>query len=179
MATAPRSGLAGLLRSWISGLGPAAPADTPLTRESAQRLVQGFLHEEGTPPSPGINPQGFGGLSAGGASLYFEWLEDTQALKCSALVYRFREPPKPGVIEGFQAEEQEGTDAGGGTVDYERENRGLYLARTYTRMPSERVFAKEMRRLMKVSIKWNSEVLDRVASRVFHPEELESKDTSR
>src|SRR5687767_6972639 len=115
MATAPRTGLAGLLMSWVAGLGPSAPAGVAMTREAAQRLVQGLLAAEGTPPSPGINPQGFGGLSAGGASLYFEWHEDTKALECSALVYRFREPPKPGVIEGFQAEEREGTDTGGGT----------------------------------------------------------------
>jgi hypothetical protein len=172
MATAPRSGLAGLLRSWVSVLAPAAPENTPLTRESARRLVQGFLGEEGTPPSPGINAQGFGGLDTGGRSLYFEWNEAAQALECSALVYRFREPPKPGVIDGFRAEEREGTDAGGGTVSYEPENRGLFLRRAYTRMPTERAFAKDMRRLMKASQKWGDEVLDRVASHVFHPEEL-------
>ncbi|ADO71505.1 hypothetical protein [Stigmatella aurantiaca] len=175
MATAPRSGLAGLLKSWVAGLGPAAPAGIPLTRETAQRLVQSFIHSEGAPISPGLNAQGFGGLAAGGAQLYFEWHEETQALECSALVYRFREPPKPGVIAGFQAEEQEGTDTGGGTVDYEPENRGLYLTRTYAQVPEERTFAKEMRRLMKTSRKWNTEVLDRVASRVFHPEELEKR----
>ncbi|MCP3136993.1 hypothetical protein [Pyxidicoccus xibeiensis] len=175
MATAPRSGLAGLLRSWVSFLGPAAPENTPLTRESAQRLVQGFLGEEGTLPSQGLNSRGFGGLSAGGSNVYFEWVEDTQALKCSALVYRFRQPPKPGVLDGFRAEEKEGNDSGGGSVDYEPENRGLYLARTYTHMPSERAFMKDMRRLMKASTRWNEEVVDRVASRVFHPEELEPK----
>ncbi|WP_164010818.1 hypothetical protein [Pyxidicoccus trucidator] len=175
MATAPRSGLAGLLRSWVSVLAPAAPENTPLTRESAQRLVQGYLGEEGTAPSQGINPQGFGGISAGGASLYFEWNEEAGALECSALVYRFREVPKPGVIDGFRAEEREGVDTGGGSVDYEPENRGLFLSRLYTRMPTERAFAKDMRRLMKASIKWGDEVLDRVASRVFHPEELEAR----
>lgn len=174
MATALTNGLAGLLRSWVSALAPAAPADTPLTRESARRLVQGFLGEEGTPPSAGMNEQGFGGMSSGGMSVYFEWHEATQTLECSALVYRFREPPKPGVIDGFRAEEREGTDAGGGTVDYEPENRGLFLSREYTRMPTERAFAKDMRRLMKASQKWGDEVLDRVASRVFHPEELKA-----
>ena len=134
MATAPRTGLAGLLMSWVAGLGPSAPAGVAMTREAAQRLVQGLLAAEGTPPSPGINPQGFGGLSAGGASLYFEWHEDTKALECSALVYRFHEPPKPGVLETFQAEEKEGTDTGGGTVDYEPENRSLFLSQMPARM---------------------------------------------
>lgn len=175
MATALGGGLAGLLRSWASFLAPAAPENTPLTRESARRLVQGFLGEEGTPPSAGINEKGFGGISTGGASLYFEWHEESHTLECSALVYRFREPPKPGVIDGFHAEEREGTDAGGGSVDYEPENRGLFLSRNYTHMPSERGFAKDMRRLMKASVKWGDEVLDRVASRVFHPEELEKR----
>ncbi len=175
MATAPRSGLAGLLMSWVAGLAPASAAGAPMTREGAQRLVQSFVRAQGAFQSPGLNAEGFGGLSAGGAQLYFEWHEDTQALECSALVYKFHEPPKPGVIEGFQAEEREGTDAGGGTVDYEPENRGLYLSRTYTQVPDERAFAKDMKRLMKASLLWGREVLDRVASRVFHPEELEKR----
>jgi hypothetical protein len=163
------------LRSWVSVLAPAAPENTPLTRESARRLVQGFLGEEGTPPSAGINEKGFGGMSAGGASVYFEWHEESQTLECSALVYRFHEPPKPGVLDGFKAEQKEGTDSGGGTVDYEPENRGLFLSRDYTTVPSGADFAKDMKRLMKASAVWGDEVLDRVASRVFHPEELQEQ----
>jgi len=175
MATAPRSGLAGLLMSWAGGLLPASPPGVPITREAAQRLVQSFVRPEGPLQSPGLNAEGFGGITMAGAQLYFEWHEDTQALECSALVYKFHEPPKPGVIAGFQAEEKEGTDTGGGTVDYETENRGLYLSRTYTQVPDERAFAKDMKKLMRASLKWGHEVLDRVASRVFHPEELEKK----
>lgn len=143
-----------------------------MTREAAQRLVQIFVRPEANPQSPGLNAEGFGGMVVGGAQLYFEWHEDTKALECSALVYKFHEPPKPGVIETFQAEEKEGTDTGGGTVDYEPENRGLYLSRTYTQVPDERAFSKDMKKLMKASLTWSREVLDRVASRVFHPEEL-------
>jgi hypothetical protein len=173
MATAPRSGLAGLLMSWVAGLAPATSAGEPMTREAAQRLAQTFVRPHGPLQSPGLNAEGFGGISMGGTELYFEWHEDTKALECSALVYKFHEPPKPGVLETFQAEEKEGTDAGGGTVTYEPENRGLYLSRTYTQVPDERAFTKDMKRLMKASIKWSQEVVGRVASRVFHPEELE------
>jgi hypothetical protein len=175
MATAPRSGLAGLLMSWVAGLAPASAAGEPMTREAAQRLVQTFVRPHGPLQSPGLNAEGFGGISFGSGEIYFEWHEDTKALECSALVYRFHEPPKPGVIETFHAEEKEGTDTGGGTVDYEPENRGLFLSRTYTQVPDERAFAKDMKRLMKASLKWGHEVLDRVASRVFHPEELEKR----
>jgi hypothetical protein len=156
----------------MAGLAPAVAEGAPMTREAAQRLVQIFVRPEANPQSPGLNAEGFGGLVVGGAQLYFEWHEDTKALECSALVYKFHEPPKPGVIETFQAEEKEGTDTGGGTVDYEPENRGLYLSRTYTQVPDERAFSKDMKKLMKASLKWGREVVDRVASRVFHPEEL-------
>ncbi|WNG42587.1 hypothetical protein F0U60_51695 [Archangium minus] len=144
-----------------------------MTREAAQELVRWYSRAQGAVLSPGLNPQGFGGIAVGGAQLYFEYHEDTKSLECSALVYRFREPPKPGVLEGFEAEAREGTDTGGGTVDYERENRGLFLSRVYTQMPDGKAFAQDMKRLGKASVVWGDEVLDRVASRVFHPEELQ------
>jgi hypothetical protein len=146
-----------------------------MTREAAEELTRWYSRSNGAVLSPGLNPQGFGGISVGGAQLYFEYHEAERALECSALVYRFNDPPKPGVLEGFQAAAREGTDTGGGEVDYERENRGLYLSRTYGRVPEGKAFARDMQRLMKASLVWGDEVLDRVASRVFHPEELEEK----
>jgi hypothetical protein len=158
------------------GLGPPPPASGgPLTREAAGELVRWYVRSQGAVLSPGLNPQGFGGLAVGGAQVYFEYHEERRVLECSALVYRFSEPPRPGVIAGFEAEAREGTDAGGGTVDYERENRGLYLSREYTVVPEGPAFAKDMKRLAAASLVWGDEVLDRVASRVFHPEELEKR----
>ncbi len=158
------------------GMGPPPPASGgPMTREAAQELLRWYTRSQGAVLSPGLNPQGFGGIAVGGAQLYFEFHEDSRTLECSALVYRFHEPPKPGVLEGFEAEARGGTDTGGGTVDYERENRGLFLSRDYTQVPDGNDFAKDMKRLGKASAMWGDEVLDRVASRVFHPEELEKK----
>ncbi|ATB34935.1 hypothetical protein CYFUS_000347 [Cystobacter fuscus] len=158
------------------GLGPPPPASGgPLTRETAGELVRWFMRTLGAAPGPGLNPQGFGGFAVGGAQVYFEYHEDRGALECSALVYRFNEPPRPGVIEGFEAEAREGTDTGGGSVDYERENRGLFLSREYSVVPEGAAFARDMKRLAKASLVWGDEVLDRVASRVFHPEELEKR----
>lgn len=158
------------------GLGPPPPASGgPLTRERAGELVRWFVRSQGAALSPGLNAQGFGGLSLDGAQVYFEYHEASGVLECSALVYRFSEPPKPGVIAGFEAEAAEGTDTGGGTVDYERENRGLFLSREYTTMPVGADFSRDMKRLGAASLVWGREVLDRVASRVFHPEELEKR----
>jgi hypothetical protein len=154
---------------------PPPPSGALLTRESAQELVRWYSRSQGAVLSPGLNPQGFGGVAVGGAQVYFEFHEDSKSLECSALVYRFSETPKPGVLAGFEAEAREGTDTGGGTVDYERENRGLFLSRTYSQVPEGSAFAKDMTRLAKASVVWGDQVLDRVASRVFHPEELEQK----
>ncbi|QRK05783.1 hypothetical protein JQX13_37425 [Archangium violaceum] len=137
-----------------------------MTRDEAQRLVQAFMKSLGQ-PSEGLNPQGFGGAVLGDAQLYFEYHSDTQALEASALVYKFRDPPKPGVLEGFRAEEKSGTDTGGGAVDYEPENKSLFLSRTYSTVPQDAAFKEDMRRLTQASLVWGDEVLDRVASRVF------------
>lgn len=137
-----------------------------MTRDEAQRLVQAFMKSLGQ-PSEGLNPQGFGGAVLGNAQLYFEYHSDKQVLEASALVYKFRDPPKPGVLEGFRAEEKSGTDTGGGAVDYEPENKSLFLSRTYSTVPQDAAFKEDMRRLTQASLVWGDEVLDRVASRVF------------
>ncbi len=137
-----------------------------MTRDEAQRLVQVFMQSVGQ-PSEGLNPQGFGGAVLGQAQLYFEYRSDTQALEASALIYKFRDAPKPGVIEGFRAEEKAGTDAGGGAVDYEPENKSLFLSRLYSTPPADAAFREDMTRLTQASLVWSDEVMDRVASRVF------------
>jgi hypothetical protein len=145
-----------------------------MTRDEAQRLVQSFMQAV-EQPSEGLNPQGFGGAMVGEAQLYFEYHDDKKALEASALIYKFRDAPKPGILEGFQAEEKAGTDAGGGTVDYEKENKSLFLSRTYAKAPQDEAFVADMRRLMDASIRWADEVADRVASRVHHPKEAQKR----
>lgn len=138
-----------------------------MTRDEAQQLARALLAAAGQPDSVGLNPQGFGGVSVDNAQLYFEWHDKEQALECSALIHKFRDNPKPGILEGFEAEQKAGTDTAGGTVDYEPENKSLFLSRTYTQAPPQPIFVDEMKRLMKASLTWSDEVLDRVAARVF------------
>jgi hypothetical protein len=138
-----------------------------MTRDEAQQLARAVLAAAEQPESVGLNPQGFGGVAVDNAQLYFEWHDEQQELECSALVYKFRDNPKPGIIEGFQAEQKAGTDAGGGTVDFEPENKSLFLSRTYTQAPPHSIFVDDMKKLMKASLVWGDEVMDRVASKVF------------
>ena len=138
-----------------------------MTRDEAQQLARAVLAAAGQPESVGLNPQGFGGVSVDNAQLYFEWHDEQQSLECSALIHKFRDNPKPGVLEGFQAEQKAGTDTGGGDVDFEPENKSLFLSRTYTQAPPPPIFVAEMKQLMKASLIWSGEVMDRVASKVF------------
>jgi hypothetical protein len=137
-----------------------------MTRQDAERLVQTLGRTFGVETA--LNPTGFGGISVGESSLYFEFDEKAQTLECSALIYKFHDAPKPGIIEGFKAEEAAGTDTGGGKVDYEPENKGLFLSKTYSKTPDVAGFEKDMERLMEASRVWGDDVLDRVSTKVFH-----------
>lgn len=135
--------------------------------DEARRVVQEFMKSLGQTNSEGLNERGFGGAVVDLAQVYFEYRAWEEDLKASALIYKFSKPPKPGIIEGFQEEEKKGTDTGGGKVDYEDANKGLYLSRSYTKAPTPEAFQKDMQQLMKASLVWGDEVLKRVSAKVF------------
>lgn len=145
-----------------------------MTRQDAERLVTTLGQSYGI--ETGLNPKGFGGIDVEGSSLYFEFDEKAKTLECSALVYKFHDAPKPGVLEGFKAEEAAGTNTGGGKVDYEPENKGLFLSKTYQIVPDAMTFERDMKKLMEASAVWGDQVLKRVSAKVFHhPEDLQPK----
>lgn len=155
---------------------PAAPAEAAgaagagLPREAAVKMIQAFLRSHGV-KSVGLNDNNLGGLELGGQVLYFEYLPGRRALRANALVYRFRKPPRRGVLDGFQQEQKAGTDSAGGTVEYQADNRGLFLSRVYAAPAPEQGFAAEMDRLAQAAERWREQVLPRVAARVFPPAE--------
>ena len=57
-------------------------------------------------------------------------------------------------------------DTGGGKVDYETENKSLFLSRTYGVLPAEQQFKADLDRLLEASLTWGEEVFNRVADRV-------------
>jgi hypothetical protein len=139
-----------------------------MTRDEAVDLLRGYFKANGL-DTPGLNEQNLGGVSASNGDVYFEYLPGEQALKCSALIYRFHDEPRPGVLEGFLAEGRNSAiDRGGGTIDYEPENKGLYLSRTFTRPVSNLDFAADLDRLMTAAQVWADNVVDRIADRALH-----------
>lgn len=143
-----------------------------LSFDDADNLVKAFFraHEQGArsvgEEPPALNQKGFGGAQLGEGEIFFEYHREKRALECSALVYRFRSPPKPGVLDGFKAEAQGGTPTGGGELDFEPENGGLYLSRTYGDPVTHDAFVQELNALLGASVTWAKDVLPRVANKV-------------
>lgn len=146
-----------------------------MTRDDAVAMVQRLFRAYGV-RSEGLNAGGFGGAMIGLGQVYFEHRPDG-ILLCSALIYRFHNEPKPGVLAGFEEEARAGhTDTGGGALHYEPENRGLYLARAYPTPVLDRAFRRDIESLLRASLVWGREVLERVAARVFgHNEAMDDE----
>ncbi len=143
-----------------------------LTFDEADGLVKAFFraHERveraaGAVEPPALNAKGFGAASVGEGEVFFEYSEAGKALKCSARIYRFHSPPRPGLLDAFKAEAAAGTPTGGGEIDYEPENKGLYLSRTYAALVPFATFVKEIDALLVASVDWAQNALPRVAER--------------
>jgi hypothetical protein len=131
------------------------------------RLAQAALRAHGLPNSPGLNAQNYGGFDGWDGPVVFEYDPVRQMLTVLALCYRFRKPPRPGVIAGFQEEERRGTDTGGGAVEFRSDSGGLFLTRSYRHKTDPRRFVEETDELMRAARYWADEVLPNVADRVF------------
>lgn len=132
-----------------------------MTREEAESMLRG-LAGAGSAGVPRFGAGDVTGVMLGPAALYFEYDAARGALTCGALVYRFRNAPRPGVLEDFL---EENRGAGGGTLVYREETCALLLSRTYFAAAPAEVFAEEMKSLAAASLGWGSELLERVASR--------------
>ncbi len=164
------TGLSFALYAYASSVlarGAAGARACTMTRAEASRMISSLLDAHGAAGGAHLfDRQRVVGVMLGAAELFFEYAEEGGALKCAALVYRFREEPRPGVLEEFFAAEGRGeSDTGGGALDYRPESRSLLLARTYLEPVPGEEFARDVRRLASASLAWGGEVLERVAAR--------------
>lgn len=137
-----------------------------LTRDEAVQMVKAVLEAYNIKNSPGLNEKDLGGIDILGQPVYFEYLQDEKVLRVHALCYRFRRPPRPGLMEGFHQAEETGTNTGGGSVEYHPENGGLFLSRTYTQRVERKQFIKDVKRLAEAGKYWAEEVLPSVSEKV-------------
>lgn len=138
-----------------------------LIRDDAVKLAQAALEACGVKDSPGLNEQNYGGIDFGGEPVVFEYDADRKVLNVLALCYRFRKPPRPGVLEGFYEQERLGVDTGGGAVEFRPDSGALLLSRSYTDMTDPVRFVADTDRLALAARHWADDILPAVASRVF------------
>ena len=131
-----------------------------MTRQEADSMLRALVGADDGAPRLGGGD--VAGVMLGPAALYFEYDARGGSLACGALVYRFRERPRPGVLEDLLEENQ---GAGGGRLVYREGARALLLSRTYLETIPAGEFAEDMKRLAAASLGWGAEVLERVASR--------------
>ncbi|MCS6911693.1 MAG: hypothetical protein RMK29_01925 [Myxococcales bacterium] len=139
----------------------------PLSRQAAAAMVQAFLTANNVRPGPGLSARNLGGIDVGGQRIYFEYLPEAGMLRTLAVVYCFRRPPRPGLLDGFRQQEQAGTDTGGGNVLYLPDSRCLYLSRSYARQVPPAQFVEETRRLLAASQLWSEQVVGQVSTQVL------------
>ena len=141
--------------------------ETNMTRAEAERLLRSLTDAHGVSAGRLFDGKDVAGLMLGEAELYFQYDEGRRALWCGALVYRFRAEPKPGVLEAFFEEERDvdGTDSGGGALEYRGDTRSLLLARTYESAPEPEEFVEDVKSLAEASLVWARDAVPRVASR--------------
>ncbi len=100
----------------------------------------------------------------GEAVIGFEYDDADGVLSSEALIYRFRREPRDEILDAAFAEGE--TENGGGRIVYDSETFALYLQRDFTEKLDDAEFFEQIHELALASLRWNSEVLTRIAEKV-------------
>jgi hypothetical protein len=132
-----------------------------MTRDEAEAMLTEFLAAHGVRGGPVLNGRDLGSIIVVDARLYFEYHPPDGTLACGAFIERFAEPPGPATLAALR---QKATteDTGGGELDFQPENRGLFLSRTYDRTVPSGLFLSDMWRLGDAAREWEVRTLDDV-----------------
>ncbi len=106
-------------------------------------------------------------VNIGEAVIGFEFRAAEKTLFCHALIYQFRQPPRPEILRAIEREEQNGADTGGGEIVFDQKNNSLALVRGYDKFVDPDVFTSQMQKLAAASLNWSSIILDRAATSAF------------
>lgn len=135
-----------------------------MTKEEAKQTLEAFFSRLGEKASF-FDGKDFAKARIGEAVVGFEYDDADGVLSCEALIYRFRREPRDEILDAAFAEENEN---GGGRVVYDSENLSLYLQQDFKETIAEAEFFEQIHELAIASLRWNSEILARVAEKVSH-----------
>ena len=126
-----------------------------MTLADAQSMVRGFFGALGI-SSPGLTPKGLGGAAVDATPVAFKFEADV--LRCLAVVFRFREPATPQVLEQLMAYDQtHGLSDARGKLVYDAESLLLAVERTYSKPITAKELAPELLELVRRAVQWSSE----------------------
>jgi hypothetical protein len=137
-------------------------------QDEALAMVQEFLEAHGLDGSGADSAKDAAEAEAAAwqPEIAFQVDVERGELKCWALIFQFDRPLSDGFLAACHEEAGRGADTGGGAVEFDPEDRGLYLTRSYTSRIGVARLGADLQRLQKASEAWGEEVLDRVYDRV-------------
>jgi hypothetical protein len=124
-----------------------------MTRGEANALVQAGFRALGAAGGV-LNPAGLASVLVGTTPIVFEYLEHSQALRFSALIYRFEAPAKAEVLAALRAHAAARGNDGGAELVYRHESRALMLERACLEGTDGRSIASEARALVRAALRW-------------------------
>ena len=133
-----------------------------MNRDEAIQTIQAFAKSLEV-ETKGLNKSNLGGLQVGEAEVWFEYVEAEGALHCSALIFQFDQEENPAIVEACRNEAKAGANTGGGAIEYQPENKGIYLTRVYAKTVPPENFEKDMTRLLEASQEWSEDVFPKAA----------------
>lgn len=135
-----------------------------MTKEEAKQMLKAFFSRLGEKASF-FDGKDFAKARIGEAVVGFEYDDADGVLSGEALIYRFRREPRDEILDAAFAEENEN---GGGRVVYDSESLSLYLQRDFTETIEDAEFFERIHELAIASLRWNGEILSRIAEKVSH-----------
>lgn len=141
-----------------------------MDKKTAFNLIKVFLQTKEFPTENLEEENNYFQAMIDSAIVSFNYRKEEEVLVCSSLIYQFSNAPQAKVLEVIEEEAKLETR---GAIKFQPENKTLYVSKTYEQAIDEITFISEIDSLIETSLEWSSEVLDRVASKAFHPEELE------
>ena len=140
-----------------------------MQQEDAVGIVRGFLEAHGLnqDPSDLAEDQEDEETREWEPDITFQILPEDGTLKCWALIHQFSEPPSDTLLQAGEAEAASHAPLGGGALEYDPEDQGLYLTRTYRDRVTLETLETDLRALQDASDLWAEEILDRVFDRAY------------
>lgn len=137
-----------------------------MTKEEAKQTLEAFFSRLGEKASF-FDGKDFAKARIGEAVIGFEYDDADGVLSGEALIYRFRREPRDEILDAAFAE-GDAKENGGGRIVYDSENFSLYLQRDFTEKIDDAEFFEQIHELALASLRWNSEVLTRIAGKISH-----------